>query len=98
MALRRKRPTSKQPHPQTRRKRGLTITLLWGFVRQGWRVLRAVTRGVLAAHPIVRVVLIPTLLFLLWLGANWAFHTFHKPTEILFPLDQSLNKSPVQTW
>jgi len=72
--------------------------MLWGFVREGWRVLRAVMRGVLASHPIVRVVVIPTLLFLLWLGINWAFHTFHKPTEIFFPLDQSLNKHPVQTW
>lgn len=98
MALRRKGPTSQQPHSRTRRKRGLTFTLLWGFARQGWRVLRAVMRGVLASHPIVRVVLIPTLLFLLWLGVNWAFHTFHKPTEIFFPLDQSLNKHPVQTW
>ncbi|HBP89223.1 MAG TPA: transglycosylase [Nitrospiraceae bacterium] len=52
----------------------------------------------MASHPIVRAVVIPTLLFLLWLGVNWAFHTFHKPTEIFFPLDQSLNKSPVQTW
>ncbi len=72
--------------------------MLWGFVRQGWRVLRAILRAVLASHPIVRVVVIPTLLFLLWLGLNWAFHTFNKPTEIFFPLDQSLNKSPVQTW
>jgi len=98
MALRRKRPTSKQPHPRTRRKRGITCTLLWGFVRQGWRLLRAIMRAVLASHPIVRVVMIPTLIFLLWLGLNWAFHTFHKPTEIFFPLDQSLNKHPVQTW
>ncbi|GJL66354.1 MAG: transglycosylase [Nitrospirales bacterium] len=52
----------------------------------------------LASHPIVRIVVIPTILFLLWLGVNWAFHTFHKPTEIFFPLDQTLNKSPVQTW
>ncbi len=94
MALRPKRPTAKHPHPRTRRKRGITFTLLWGFVREGWRVLRAVMRAVLASPPIVRAVVIPTLLLLLWLGVNWAYQTFHKPTEIFFPLDHSLNKQP----
>ena len=42
--------------------------------------------------------MISTLLLCLLLGANWAYQTFHKPTEILFPLDQSLNKRPVETW
>ncbi len=46
----------------------------------------------------IRVVVISTLLLLLWLGLNWAFHTFQKPTEIFFPLDQSLSKRPVETW
>lgn len=98
MGLKPKRLTPKSPRPRKRRRRGITFATLWGFVRQGWRVIRTVMRAVLASHPIVRVIVIPSLLFLLWLGVNWAFHTFHKPTEILFPLDQSLNKSPVQTW
>ncbi len=67
-------------------------------MREGWRVLRAVMRAVLALPPIVRGAVLSALFLLLWLGVNWAFHTFHKPTEILFPLDRSLNKSPVETW
>ena len=55
-------------------------------------------RAVLASPPIVRTVVISTLLLFLLLGANWAYQMFHKPTEILFPLDQSLNKRPVETW
>jgi hypothetical protein len=55
-------------------------------------------RAVLALPPLVRAVVISTLLLSLWLGVNWAFHAFYKPTEILFPLDRSLNKSPVETW
>ena len=76
----------------------MTFTRSERFVREGWRVLRAVMRAVLALPPIVRGAVLSALFLLLWLRVNWAFHTFHKPTEILFPLDRSLNKSPVETW
>ena len=76
----------------------MTFTTLRRFVREGWRALRAITRAVLASPPIVRALLIPALLFLLWLGVNWAYHAFNKPTEILFPLEHSLDKHPVETW
>jgi hypothetical protein len=52
----------------------------------------------MASPPVVRAVVIVTVLLLLWLGLNWTFHAFHKPSEIFFPLDQSLTKRPVQTW
>jgi hypothetical protein len=55
-------------------------------------------RAVLALPPLVRAVVISALILFLWVGVNWAFHAFYKPTEILFPLDRSLNKSPVETW
>ena len=29
---------------------------------------------------------------------NWAYHAFNKPSEVLFPLDHSLNKRPIETW
>jgi hypothetical protein len=67
-------------------------------VREGWRVLRACLRAVLGSPPIIRVVAIATLLLFLWLGVNWAYQTFHKPTEILFPLDHALYKRPAGTW
>jgi hypothetical protein len=76
----------------------MTLTTLRHFVREGWRALRAVMRAVLALPPIVRALVISTLLFLLWFGVNWAYHAFNKPSEILFPLDHSLNKRPVETW
>jgi len=76
----------------------MTLTTLKRFVRECWRPLRAVMRVVLASPPIVRVVVIPALLFLLWFGVNWTYHAFNKPTEILFPLDHSLNKRPAETW
>lgn len=55
-------------------------------------------KAVLAAPPTVRVVVILAGLLLLWLGVNWAYHAFKKPSEVLFPLDHSLNKRPVETW
>lgn len=97
MAVKSKRLAPKQPRKQKRRRR-ITFTMLWHFVREGWRVLRAVMRAVLALSPIIRVGVIAALLLLLGLGVNWAYQTFHKPTEIFFPLDQSLNKHPVETW
>jgi len=55
-------------------------------------------RAVLASPPIVRAIVLPALLLILWLGGNWGYHTINKPTEILFPFDRSLNKRPVETW
>jgi hypothetical protein len=67
-------------------------------MRKGWRKLRAVMRAVLALPPIIRAVVITFLLFFLWLSVNWTYHAFNKPSEMLFPLDHSLNKRPVETW
>jgi hypothetical protein len=33
-----------------------------------------------------------------WLAVNWAYHAINKPTEVFFPLDDALDKSPVETW
>ena len=76
----------------------MTLSTLWGFVREGWHVLRTVMRAVLALPPLLRVGVISALLLLLGFGVNWAYQAFHKPAEIFFPLDRSLNKRPVETW
>jgi hypothetical protein len=76
----------------------MTLSTLRRFVDKCWGALRAFMRAVLASPPLIRAVAIPALLLLLWLGVNWAYHTFNKPTEILFPFDHSLNKRPVETW
>ena len=71
---------------------------LWHFIGICWSPLQAIMRAGLASPPIIRIFVFSTLLLCLLLGANWAYQTFHKPTEILFPLDHSLNKRPVETW
>jgi hypothetical protein len=55
-------------------------------------------KAVLKSPPTMRAVMIAVLLLLLWLGVNWAYHAFNKPSEVLFPLDRALNKRPIETW
>ena len=98
MALRPHRLTPKQTRRRKKRRRRITLNSLWRFVRKGWRAFRGVMRTVLSLPPVIRTIAIPALLLLLWLGINWAFHAFNKPSEILFPMDHSLDKRPVETW
>ncbi|MCC6967091.1 MAG: lytic transglycosylase domain-containing protein [Nitrospira sp.] len=49
-------------------------------------------------HPVLRLVIGAGLLFFLWFGTNWIYHAIHKPTEVLFPLEDALDKNPTATW
>ncbi len=98
MASKLNRLTRKQPRQQKRRSHRKPLTVLSRFARQGWNGLRMFMRAVLASPPLVRIVAIPTLLLLLWFSFNWTYHTLNKPSEILFPIDNSFNKHPNQTW
>jgi hypothetical protein len=35
---------------------------------------------------------------MVWVGVNWVYQAIHKPTELFFPSDETLTKSPVETW
>ncbi len=72
--------------------------MLRRFARMSWRTFRAVGKALLAAPPILRTIVILASVLLLWLGVNWTYHAFNKPTEILFPLGHSLDKYPAETW
>jgi hypothetical protein len=37
-------------------------------------------------------------LFVLWLSLNWIYQVVKKPTELLFPVSGTLNKTPAETW
>jgi hypothetical protein len=54
--------------------------------------------ALLASPPILRTVVILATILMFGLGVNWAYHAFNKPSEILFPLDHSLDKNPAETW
>jgi Transglycosylase SLT domain len=95
------RPNHRTPtHSRQRKQRRhrLTLKTLRRFLRARWRTFRTVRKALLAWPPTVRAVVMLATTFLFLFGINWAYQAFHKPAEILFPLDHSLNKSPAETW
>lgn len=74
----------------TRRNRHRFPTL-WHGVRRAFRAVRA-------APPGLRFVVVAMLAVGLWAGGNWAYHAFRKPTELLFPVSETLAKTPAETW
>ncbi|NWF73793.1 MAG: transglycosylase SLT domain-containing protein [Nitrospirae bacterium] len=55
-------------------------------------------RALAASPPMVRLLVGVVLVLLTWAGVNWTYHAINKPTEVFFPLDTSLDKSPSETW
>lgn len=55
-------------------------------------------RALAASPPMVRLLVGVVLVLLTWASVNWTYHAINKPTEVFFPLDASLGKSPPETW
>lgn len=55
-------------------------------------------KALTASSPTVRLLVGAVLVLLTWASVNWTYHAINKPTEVLFPLDHSLGKSPPETW
>ena len=53
---------------------------------------------VLAAPLAVRLVIITALVVAAWSAINWVYQVTRKPTELFFPLDGVMAKTPAQTW
>ena len=98
MALKSKQLRLKPPRRRARKKHQTIFNMIRHFWRILWPAIKRFTKSVWALPPRSRVVVIPVLLFFLWLGINWGFQALNKPSEMLFPLDHSLNKHPVETW
>ncbi|SRR5579884_1108977 len=62
------------------------------------RTCRRVMRAMRAAPITVRVLVGASVLLVLWLAVNWLYQVIRKPTELFFPLDAALTKSPAETW
>jgi hypothetical protein len=78
-----------------RRKHRINLKFVLRFIRL-W--LRAV-RNTMAAHrPAVRILAGSVILLFVWLSVNWLYQTINKPTEVFFPLDDTLDKNPRETW
>ena len=87
-----------EPLPEGGAGVGSRLATVRRFARSRWRACRAFMRAVLASPPTVRTVAVSVFILVLWLGVNWTYHAYSKPTEILFPLAHSLDKRPAETW
>lgn len=84
--------------PHRRGRPRLTLATIRRLVRSGWLVFRAMLSAVMATPPAVRAILGIALILIVWLTGNWVYHAIHKPSEVFFPLDGTLAKSPRETW
>lgn len=89
---------SRSHAPRRRRRRRITLKTVQRFARWRWREFRTFLRALSASPPAVRYSVGAVLVLVLWLAVNWAYHAMHKPTEVFFPLDDALDKSPIETW
>lgn len=85
------------PHRRRSRRR-LTFTSLRRFTGRRWRDLRAFLRAWGNTHPLPRLLIGIILIACLWGTLNWTYHAINKPTEVLFPLEDALDKNPAATW
>ncbi len=81
-----------------RRRRRSRIQSIRHLAGSCWQTSGRMFTALRASPPTTRVLLGMALLLLLLAGVNWLYHTAHKPTEVLFPLDHALAKSPSETW
>lgn len=68
------------------------------FLELHWHAFSAFIRALRGSPPAVRYLGSAVVLLVGWLAVNWVYHVIQKPTEIIFPLEASLNKSPSATW
>ena len=68
------------------------------FARTRLHQCRRFLRALRNSHPVLRIPVSASLIFFLWLGLNWMYHAINKPTEVLFPLEDALDKIPAATW
>jgi hypothetical protein len=59
-----------------------------GRVQRWWR----------PAPPLAKIIMTLLVILILWLGANWIYQVLRKPSELLFPVSGTLNKTPQETW
>ncbi len=78
--------------------RRLTLATVRHRARSCWRMARSMLVALQALPFTARILIGTAALLLLGAGMNWAYHAIRKPAEVLFPLDNSLDKRPFETW
>jgi hypothetical protein len=82
------------PQPRRKRKRRSSLMPFWPraqWRRHWWRKLRDAPRG---ARYLVVVMFACIVMFLV----NWSYQVARKPSELFFPVSDTLYKTPPETW
>ncbi len=66
----------------------------WPSARVRRRGLRAFRR----ASPAVQVAIVLAAAVAVWAALNWMYQVIRKPTELFFPVSETLHKTPSETW
>src|ERR1041385_3782060 len=80
------------------RRRWFILAAVRRLARSRWREFQMMRKALAASPPMVRILVGGILILLTWASMNWTYHAINKPTEVFFPLDTSLAKSPPETW
>lgn len=62
------------------------------------RVTRLSCKAIRVSPFPVRIVVATVLFVAVWAAVNWTVQVARKPTELFFPIDSSLAKTPAETW
>ena len=77
--------------------RRVRIAAIRRLARSRWRTLRAMLVALLATPLAVRVLVGSAVILVAWSAVNWVYQAINKPTEIFFPVSESLAKTPAET-
>lgn len=94
-----RRRTTRTPHSRASRSRPRhPSNRPMRFIQQRWNELRLFVRVLRKAPSTVQVGINLAILVIVSLTINWVYHAFYKPTELFFPVEKALHKSPRETW
>ena len=62
------------------------------------RTRRRLVRAFRGAPGAVQALVAVLVVVALWLGVNWTYQVYRKPSELFFPVSGALYKEPAQTW
>jgi hypothetical protein len=98
-AVRRRPARSRLPKPRKKsRLLRLRMARLWPSARLRRRATRAATRAFSRAPRFVQILLGLCVILGVWFALNGVYQVIRKPSELLFPVSGTLNKTPAATW
>jgi hypothetical protein len=68
------------------------------LLRRCWKCARCVSRYLAAAPRAIRIVAIAATVLAVFFATNLIYQVARKPTEMFFPVNGALDKTPLETW